>query len=209
MSSGVCKATTAMSDSEESTISEASSVSINKTNLKGWKGRDIFGSFDYSKLSDDPETEPSEVETDSESDGEEKKQKAKRRKVQKTSPWDILMRSTYRDNQDEFDETVENTLQETPKIDVESAEEMAFKELKPKYRSSLVSKYQHLVSLGSALKKDPIHKKVISTAHRLKDDEDYDEEEAMQYAVKKRRYLLERKLDEYELPTLTVEEDSN
>ena len=34
------------------------------------------------------------------------------------------MGSTYRDNLDQFDETVENTLQETPNIDVESAEEM-------------------------------------------------------------------------------------
>ena len=197
-----------MSDSEESTISEASDVTTNRKYLKGMKGHDIFGEYDYSKLSDDPDTEPSEVETDSESASKEEKQKAKRRKIQKTSPWDRLMRSTYRDNQDQFDETVENTMQETPNIDVESAEEMAYEELKPKYRSTLVTKYQDLVALGSALRKDPIHKKVISTAHRLKEDEDYDEEEAMQYAVKKRRYLLERKLDEYERPTLTVEEET-
>ena len=46
----------------------------------------------------------------------------------------------------------------------------------------------------------------MSTAHRLRDEENDDEEEAMQYAVKKRRYLLERKLDEYERPSFTVEE---
>ena len=48
----------------------------------------------------------------------------------------------------------------------------------------------------------------MSTAHRLRDKEDYDEEEAMQYTVKKRRYLLERKLDEYERPSFTVEEET-
>ena len=146
------------------------------------------------------------METDTESAGEEKKDKTNRRKSQKTNPWDRLMRSTYRDNQDQIDETVENTLQETPNTDVES-EEMAYEELKPKYRSSLVSKYQDLVALGSALRKDPVHK-VMSTAHRLRDEEEYDEEEAMQYAVKKRRYLLERKLDKYEIPSLTVEEET-
>ena len=103
---------------------------------------------------------------------------------------------------------MENSLQETPNTDVESAEEMAYEELKPKYRSSLVSKYQDLVALGSALRKDPVLKKVMSTAHRLRDEENYDEKEAMQYAVKKRRYLLERKLDEYERPSFTVEEET-
>ena len=48
----------------------------------------------------------------------------------------------------------------------------------------------------------------MSTANRLRDEEDYDEEEAMQYAVKKRRCLLERKLDEYERPSFTVEEET-
>ena len=99
-------------------------------------------------------------------------------------------------------------MQETPNTDVESAEETAYEELKSKYRSSLIFKYQDLVALGSALRKDPVHKKVSSTAHRLRAEEDYDEEDAMQYAVKKRRYLLERKLDEYERPSFTVEKET-
>ena len=194
MSSGVCKATTTMSDSEESAISEASEVKAGRKYLKGMKGHDIFGEYDYSKLSEDQDTEASEMETDNESAGEEKKDKTKSRKRQKTNPWDRLMRSTYRDNQDQFDETVENTLQETPNTDLESAEEMAYEELKPKYRSSLVSKYQDLVALGSALRKDPVHKKVMSTAHRLRDEEEYDEEEAMQYAVKSEDIYLSENL---------------
>ena len=64
------------------------------------------------------------------------------------------------------------------------------------------------MALGSALRKYPYHKKVISTAHRLRDEEDYDEEEAMQYTVKKRRYLLERKFDEYYRASFTVEEET-
>ena len=85
---------------------------------------------------------------------------------------------------------------------------MAYEELKQKYSSSLVSKYQDLSALGSALSKDLVHKKVISTAHSLRDEEDYDEEEAMQYAVKKRRYLLERKLDEDDRPPCTIEDET-
>ena len=59
-------------------------------------------------------------------------------------------------------------------------------ELNPKYRSSLGCQYQHLVALGSTLRKDPVHKKsVISTVYKLEDEEDYDEVEAMQSALKK------------------------
>ena len=43
MSSGVCKTTTTMSDSEESAISEASDVKAGRKYLKGMKGHDIFG----------------------------------------------------------------------------------------------------------------------------------------------------------------------
>ena len=60
------------------------------------------------------------METDNEAAGEEKKDKTKSKKSRKPNPWDRLMRSTYRDNQDQFDETVENTLQETPNTDLES-----------------------------------------------------------------------------------------
>ena len=73
MSSGVCKATTTMSDSEESAISEASDVKAGRRYLKGMKGYDIFGEYDYSKLSEDQDTGASEMETDNESAGEEKK----------------------------------------------------------------------------------------------------------------------------------------
>ena len=85
---------------------------------------------------------------------------------------------------------MESTLQEIPYFDVKSAEQMAYEELKPKYRSSLISKYQYLMALGSALQKDSVHKTVISTAHRLRDEEDYDEEEALHYAVKSEDIFL-------------------
>ena len=152
-----------MSDSEESAVRSIRRKSRKKI-LKGMKGHEIFGEYDYSKLSEYQDTEASEMETDSESAGEEKKDKTKCRTSQKTNPWDKLMKSTYRDNQDQFDKTVENTLQETPNIDAESAEEMAYEELKPKYRSSLVCQYQGLV----ALEKISCPQKVISTAHRLR-----------------------------------------
>ena len=35
------------------------------------------------------------------------------------------------------------------------------------------------------MKKDPLHKKITATAKRLRDDDDFDEDEALRYAIKK------------------------
>ena len=83
-------------------------------------------------------------------------------------------------------------------MEIEKAEDNVFEEMKHIYRSALMARYQDLVHLYSNLKRDTMHKKVLATANRLRDDEEYDEEETTKYALKKRRYLLERKLDEYD-----------
>ena len=81
---------------------------------------------------------------------------------------------------------------------------MAYEELKPNYLSQLISRYKYMVGVTAALKKDPVHQRIMKTAKRLR-EEDYDDDESMQYAIKKRKFLIERKLDEYD--PLSYEED--
>ena len=92
-------------------------------------------------------------------------------------------------------------------MEIEEAEDRVYEDMKPIYRSALMNRYQVLVHLCSNLKRDPTHKKILATANKLRDDEEYDEEEAMKYALKKRRYVLERKLDEYDKPSYVAEEN--
>ena len=63
---------------------------------------------------------------------------------------------------------------------------IAYHDLKPKYLSNLISRYKHLTELSIALKKDPVSKRIASTAKRLRDEEDYDDDESREYAIKKR-----------------------
>ena len=44
-------------------------------------------------------------------------------------------------------------------------------------------------------------------SQRLREKEDFDEDDCMKYAVKKRMFLFEKKLDEYDPPRYYVEED--
>ena len=46
-----------------------------------------------------------------------------------------------------------------------------------------------------------MHKQILATAKRLETDDDFDEHEALMYAVKKRRFMNERLLEQYEKPS--------
>ena len=57
------------------------------------------------------------------------------------------------------------------------ADGIAYDELKPKYLSDFISRYKYVAEFSAALKKDPVIKRISSTAKRLRDEEDYDEDE--------------------------------
>ena len=57
------------------------------------------------------------------------------------------------------------------------------------------------------MKKDPIHEKIRKTVKRLREDEDYDQEEAWKYAVKKRKFLFDGLLKTYNPPETNEDSD--
>ena len=63
--------------------------------------------------------------------------------------------------QETFNETVEETLAEDQNKDIQEAEEMACEELKPNYLSQLISRYKYMVGMTAALKKDPVHQRIM------------------------------------------------
>ena len=60
---------------------------------------------------------------------------------------------------------------------------------------------------SAALKKDPVNKKIASTAKRLRDEEDYDEDESREYAIKKRKFLIVKMMDNYDPPNYEETEE--
>ena len=117
-------------------------------------------------------------------------------------------RYSSRNLQDTFNETMEETLAEHQNKDKPEAEEMAYEEMKPNYLSQLISRYKYMVGMVAALKKAPVHQRIMRTAKRLREKEDYDDDESMQYAIKKRKFLIERKLDEYDPPSYEEDEQA-
>ena len=65
------------------------------------------------------------------------------------------------------------------------------------YRQALISQYRDLVNLGVTVQKDLGHKQILATAKRLELYDHFNDHEAMMYAVKRRRFLMECILDQY------------
>ena len=86
--------------------------------------------------------------------------------------------------QESFNEAVEKTFEENPGIDIQEAEKVAYHDLQPKYLSDFICHYKNMTELSTTLKKDPVSRRIASTAKRLRDEEDYDDDESREYAIK-------------------------
>ena len=216
--SGVCReAQTNMSDSDEESVASARRSYAH--------GRDIFREHDPDESVEEDEEEEDETEDEDEDENEQEEEGKEDddetddeneeeydddsyANVQKIRPWDMLMNTTSENMQDKFNETVETTLEKYPGTDIQKAEEIAYDELKPKYLSDVISRYKYMSEFPAALKKDPVNKKKASTAKRLRDEEDYDEDESRKYAIKKRKFLIEKMMDNYDPPTYKTQRNS-
>ena len=102
--------------------------------------------------------------------------------------WDLFISEIWQDMSDDYEEEVEKL--EESGLSRATAEVRAYNSLLRDLRKSLRGKYLDTLWLLHKLKKDPIHKKILSTKRKLEDEENFSEDEAWNYAVKKRKYLI-------------------
>ena len=81
-------------------------------------------------------------------------------------------------------------------LDEETAGETAYSNILPELQKELQSIYLQRLQWIQQLKKDPVHKKIMQTKNALVNDDDFDPEEAMEAAVK-RKFLIKRRLKDY------------
>ena len=129
-------------------------------------------------------------------------------KKSKFDPWTFFVSGAYSNLQDTFNEGVQHVIEKNPDMNTDEAEEVTFDKLEPRYRAEAIGQYKAFLKFSKAMKKDPLHKKITDTAKRLRDEDDFDEDEALKYAIKKRRYLLDGKLEEFDPSTYCLGEDN-
>ena len=79
--------------------------------------------------------------------------------------------------------------------DETEAKEKAFAQILPVFQKELGDVYMDNLAWMKALKKDPIHKKIMATRDDYVNNNMFDPDEAIAAAVKKRKFLLKRLLE--------------
>ena len=70
------------------------------------------------------------------------------------------------------------------------AHQIAYKRILPNLRRNIAMNYMKKILEHTKLRHDTIHQNILKTKRKLQEDNDYESEEAMRYAVKKRKYLI-------------------
>ena len=71
------------------------------------------------------------------------------------------------------------------------AHQEAYQHVLPKLRRNIMSNYVRKIVDAAKLHKDPVYKKIMSTKRKLQEDDDYEAQEAIKYAVKKKKFLIQ------------------
>ncbi len=151
---------------------------------------ETMSSSDDSELSDD---ESSELSDEDSSDSE-------------TNPWYTLVNDTI----DEHRKDMTVRYRELMKDDMSKQD--AYKQTSTEFASELNASFRHryiiLLKQIRLLRKDPTFKKIDQTAKRMRLEDEMDQEESLEMAVKQRQVLLARILKEWNI-SLDSESDDD
>ena len=92
----------------------------------------------------------------------------------------------------EIDDTFDNKKAELVErgMSTGDAHQIAYKRVLPNLRRNIAMNYMKKILEHTKLRQDPIHQQNLKTKRKLQEEDDYESEEAMRYAVKKRKYLI-------------------
>ena len=110
-------------------------------------------------------------------------------------PWSTLINDAASKVRDQYDDILQALLMEGHDDENEAKQE-AFEKILPVFQKELGDVYMDNLEWMKALKKDPIHKKIMATRDEYVNNNMFDPDEAIAAAVKKRKFLLKRLLED-------------
>ena len=145
--------------------------------------KDIFSSSDDDKSSEEADDASNEGESSEETNDSD----------EEADPWRALDEATAElyTKHSELVQGFEN--EGFSKID---AKKQAFAAILPELRKELGNVYMDRLQWMSQLKRDPVHRKIMKTRDALVAEDEFDPDEALVAAVKKRKFLLELMLED-------------
>ena len=111
---------------------------------------------------------------------------------EKYNLWNYLKKQAFKNKEvaDKYDKVSETLISNG--VNQDEVERDTLRVVLPDIRKHICERYTDMLLLWHYAEGDDTHQKVIGTKRKLIEDEDYDEEEAVRYAVKKRRYLIQK-----------------
>ena len=109
-------------------------------------------------------------------------------------PWSTLINDAASKVRDQYDDILQALLMDGH--DESEAKQEAFEKILPVFRKELGDVYMDNLAWMEALKKYPIHKKIMATRDNYVNNNMFDPDEAIATAVKKRKFLLKRLLED-------------
>ena len=108
--------------------------------------------------------------------------------------WGVLVHEAASELRTKYDEFVQS-FQNEGMSEIEEKKE-AFSEILPVLRKELGNVYLDRLQWMIEIKRDPVHRKKMKTKDALIDEDHFDPHEALAAAIKKRKFLLERILED-------------
>lgn len=112
--------------------------------------------------------------------------------------WGPIVTTVFEKHQDNLEEETRRRMEAGK--DVEGAKRSAYKALLPLYEKSLAKVFLKRLIQHRELQKDKIYLTLKDAAREVRYNKDYDYRESYQYALKKRRFLLQRILTRFKVP---------
>ena len=109
-------------------------------------------------------------------------------------PWGVLIHEAAMELRTKHNEIVQS-FQNGGFSEID-AKKQAFSEILPDLRKKLGNIYLDRLKWMTQMKRDPVHRKIIKTKDAFVDEDDFDPDEALTAAIKKRKFLLERLLED-------------
>ena len=146
--------------------------------------KDIFSSSDDDKRSEETDDTSNEGESSEETNDSD----------EEADPWRALLDEETAELHTEHSELVQSI--ENDGFSEIDAKKQGFPVILPELRKELGNVYMDRLQWMSQLKRDPVHRKIMRTRDAFVADDEFDPDEALAAAVKKRKFLLERMLED-------------
>ena len=104
--------------------------------------------------------------------------------------WDVILQEAWAP---EIEQTFYDKKAELMGEGMSTSEsrQAAYSYVLPSLRRNITRFYLSKIELSRKLRRDDVHKQIMATKRKLENNDDFDEKEAMRYAVKKRKYLIQ------------------